>query len=230
VVGAILAAALAAFVTVVDGVVAIGLVITLQALATGLVGLALRDGRPGDTPGRIVWSSLAASLSFAFLTFLWLIDIDAPLPFPRVLVPASAVALLGVAASRSSARTASTSGGLPAFGLAAIVGVAAVSLSAWLWFDRPADDVQPLEGDLLRIVQYNVRGALNTDGELDPDAVARAIASSNPDVVVLQEVARGWPVFGAGDLLARLEQRLNMPSRFEPAADGQLATRSLRLR
>jgi endonuclease/exonuclease/phosphatase family metal-dependent hydrolase len=70
-------------------------------------------------------------------------------------------------------------------------------------------------------VQYNIRGSLGVDGRLDPDAVAGAIASSDPDVVILEEVARGWPVFGAGDVLARLEQRLDLPYRYEPAADGQ---------
>ncbi|MGZ8636249.1 MAG: endonuclease/exonuclease/phosphatase family protein [Actinomycetota bacterium] len=87
--------------------------------------------------------------------------------------------------------------------------------------DRPAEGTTlPLDGEL-RVVQYNIRGALDPLGRLDPDEVARAIASSDPDVVILQEVARGWPIFGAGDVLARIQQRLDMPYRFEPAADGQ---------
>jgi endonuclease/exonuclease/phosphatase family metal-dependent hydrolase len=39
--------------------------------------------------------------------------------------------------------------------------------------------------------------------------------------VILEEVARGWPIFGAGDALARIQQRLDLPYRYEPAADGQ---------
>jgi endonuclease/exonuclease/phosphatase family metal-dependent hydrolase len=215
------AAVLGWSVTVVGGILAIAAVVILQVLTIGLVGIALGARVSKDRPGRTVASFAGGSLAFVVLTFLWLIDVDMPLPFPRELVPTAAVVSIGVAAVRSAGITAARLRCTLPLALVGLVAVAALVLPAWLWLDRPSDRVHALNGDLVRIVQYNVRGALDTDGQVNPDAIARAIASSNPDVVILQEVARGWPVFGSGDLLPRLEQRLDMTYRFEPAADDQ---------
>jgi len=76
-------------------------------------------------------------------------------------------------------------------------------------------------GTEVTIVSFNVRGGLRENAMLDADAIVDSIAAPDPDVLLLQEVARGWPVFGQYDLLARLSQRLRMPYRYEPAADAQ---------
>jgi endonuclease/exonuclease/phosphatase family metal-dependent hydrolase len=164
---------------------------------------------------------LGAALSFVLLVLLWQIDVDRPLPFPRNVVPIVAVGALAALAAR--ARPAARARVrmpvvLPSAGIAT---VAALALFAFLSLDAPSAATDPSSTGMVRVVQYNVRGALGIDGELDPDAVAAAIGSSNPDVVILEEVSRGWSIFGAGDLLARLQQRLDMPYRYQPAADAQ---------
>jgi endonuclease/exonuclease/phosphatase family metal-dependent hydrolase len=71
----------------------------------------------------------------------------------------------------------------------------------------------------VRIVVYNIHGGVNVDGQVDPEATARVIEAQDPDVVVLNEVARGWPIFGGLDAGEWLARRLEMPYLFEAAAD-----------
>jgi endonuclease/exonuclease/phosphatase family metal-dependent hydrolase len=197
------------------------LVTALQPLATVCLGWTL--AAPPRSGGRSSTSlgTTGAALSFLLVALLWQLHIDSPLPIPRASIPAAAALALGVAATVAAGRNPAPrpTPRLRAPALAASI-IALVPVT-WLTLDRPSEAVAFPEGGIVRVVQFNVRGALGPDGQLDPDAVARAIASSDPDVVILQEVARGWPIFGAGDVLARIQQRLDMPYRFEPAADGQ---------
>jgi endonuclease/exonuclease/phosphatase family metal-dependent hydrolase len=71
----------------------------------------------------------------------------------------------------------------------------------------------------LRVVQWNVHQAVDDGGQLDPAALARAIAGQGPvDVVVLNEVGRGWPLSGQLDLASWLSHRLDLPFRWAGAA------------
>jgi endonuclease/exonuclease/phosphatase family metal-dependent hydrolase len=76
-------------------------------------------------------------------------------------------------------------------------------------------------GSTVRIVTFNVRGAVGPDGNVDPDAIADSIIALEPDVVLLQEVTRGWVIHGTMDLLEYLQARLQMTYVFERAADRQ---------
>jgi endonuclease/exonuclease/phosphatase family metal-dependent hydrolase len=73
----------------------------------------------------------------------------------------------------------------------------------------------------VRILVFNIHGGVNVDGQVDPEATALAIEAQRPDVVVLNEVARGWPIFGGLDAVEWLSRRLEMPYQFEGAADLQ---------
>jgi endonuclease/exonuclease/phosphatase family metal-dependent hydrolase len=73
----------------------------------------------------------------------------------------------------------------------------------------------------VRIVTYNIHGAVNVDGQVDPEMTARVIEAQDPDVVLLQEIARGWPIFGGIDAAEWLSRRLEMPYLYVPAADEQ---------
>jgi endonuclease/exonuclease/phosphatase family metal-dependent hydrolase len=71
----------------------------------------------------------------------------------------------------------------------------------------------------LRLVAYNIRMGFGLDGTYRPAAAARAIAASDPDVVVLSEVDRAWLLNGGHDDLRVLAAELGMRSWFAPAAD-----------
>ncbi len=103
----------------------------------------------------------------------------------------------------------------------AIAVVLAVGAPVGLWLTQPSLATTPDATSEIRLVNYNVRGSVAIDGRLSPDEIAAEIAASDPDIVVLQEVARGWAIHGTMDLQAYLERELNMESIFVPAADGQ---------
>jgi endonuclease/exonuclease/phosphatase family metal-dependent hydrolase len=71
------------------------------------------------------------------------------------------------------------------------------------------------------VMSWNVHFAVNAEGGVDPEALADSIAAQNADVVLLQEVSRGWTLAGGLDLATWLSNRLRMHIAFAPAADRQ---------
>ena len=215
--------ALTIVVSAVEGPWVIAVMLVLQVTAAACLMVAAST-EASASPVALVLAATSASVGFLLLALLWQLHIDRPLPFPRAVVPA--VAGLWLAGSAMMAvtrvrRVARPSEATPV--LAGATGIAALCLlaTAVVALSWPSPDVAALESTDVRVVSFNVRGGVGPAAMLDVDAIARSIGASAPDVVVLQEVARGWPVFGAGDLLADLERRLGMSSAFEPAADGQ---------
>ncbi len=219
--GAATAAMLAASVGSVHWVGVVVLVLTMQMVLTGLLALGLVRMPSSRPAGQMVLGLTVASVLFVLLTLLWQIDINLPLPFPRELVPASAAALVGLASLRGTWLSPQGAGRQRALTVAWGLLGAAIVVSAWLWFDRPSEQPAPAIRPEVRVMSFNVRGAVGTAGQVDAGAISHSILEFDPDVVLLQEVGRGWPIHGAGDLLAYLQDRLDMPYVFEPAADGQ---------
>ncbi len=74
----------------------------------------------------------------------------------------------------------------------------------------------------MRLMTWNVKyGRDDSSGIADPAQIAAAIRQAKPDVVVLQEVSRGWAIGGGVDLAEYLSRQLGMAYRWAPAADGQ---------
>jgi endonuclease/exonuclease/phosphatase family metal-dependent hydrolase len=72
----------------------------------------------------------------------------------------------------------------------------------------------------LRVAAFNVHSGYDVEGRFDPEAVAEVLLAEDVDLVVLNEVDRGWLLEGGHDLLTLLGDRLRMPERaFAPAAD-----------
>ena len=74
----------------------------------------------------------------------------------------------------------------------------------------------PGKGFPIRIMTYNLHNGFNADGYLDMESLAQVIEDSNPDIVALQEVSRGWVVNGRFDMITWLSHRLDMPYVFGP--------------
>ena len=68
--------------------------------------------------------------------------------------------------------------------------------------------------DTVRIVNYNIRQGFGVSNRWDLEAVATEIERHDPDIVVLQEVGRGWVISGMSDQLFWLSQRLGMSAQF----------------
>ncbi len=62
------------------------------------------------------------------------------------------------------------------------------------------------------VMTYNLHNGFNPKGDLDLEAMARVIEEANPDIVILQEISRGWLISGRTDMLDWLSLRLGMPA------------------
>jgi endonuclease/exonuclease/phosphatase family metal-dependent hydrolase len=215
-------AAVALSVTRIRGGLVVFHLLAGQALAGGLLGLAL--SRAPAMPNRSMWRTSAAStlgsLAFVAVVLGYQIHYEFPLPIPNVALPMLAGVLLGVGAAQIRSREIRPRSRVPALALVAATGLLVIVVPVGLSITRPAMAVRP-GAPTFRLVSYNVHSAVDTEGNLDPEAVASVIEGQRPDVVLLQEVSRGWPIAGTIDLGEWLSRRLRMPYAWGPAADQQ---------
>ncbi|MDQ3209688.1 MAG: endonuclease/exonuclease/phosphatase family protein [Actinomycetota bacterium] len=210
--------------------------VVLPALivAGGLSGwlLSIALGQGGDDPRagahhddaashRGAWRTSVAvtvgTMTFLALVFLFQIHASQPLPISNRFLPPAAALMLGVAAfARLPAPRPATTWPRPLI-LAPVVFAVAIPLFLTVTTPDPPPP-SALDGSL-RIVSWNVHSAVDGQGQVVPDSFAAAIAAQRADVVVLQEVSRGWPIGGSLDLAAWLSARLEMPFVWAPAAD-----------
>ncbi len=219
--GMVLVAAVAAAASLDGAVVAIGLLLG-QGAAGVLLTLAVARGAATPTLHTSAWRTSVAvaigTLVQAAFTFLYQIDIEAPLGFSRVVLPVVAAAGVGLAAVGAHRREP----GRPfVWQIAILPPIATVAVALFLVASAPALETVPGDGGPFRLVDWNIHSALNGDGQIDPGAIRDFVAAEQPDVVVLQEIARGWPIAGDTDLAEFLSRELDLPYRWAPAADGQ---------
>lgn len=70
---------------------------------------------------------------------------------------------------------------------------------------------------MLRLLTYNVHRCIGIDGRLSPERVAAAIAATEPDIVVLQELDVGRARTGGVDQAEIVARELGMQMHFHPA-------------
>jgi len=197
---------------------------TLAAAAVGpLVVAVAGSGKGTSRPG--TWRTAVAvglgTIGFLIGAFAVQIDVVAPLPFPVEAIPVGATLLLAGAAVHSAPREGlSATVGVNAsraLAVATVVAGSAVSVGLAATASTPQPEVA--RARTVRIVSWNVHAAVDGSGQLVPDDVASTIESWTPDVVLLQEAVRGWPIAGTIDLATWLSWRLDMPIVWGPAAD-----------
>ena len=206
------------------GIAAVIGVIVAAALSGALFTIAIeRRGEPlHEGALRTGLAATIGTLTFASVVFLYQIHASEPLPFSNRFVPALAAALIGVAtigptSAGSAARAETTRNGR----LVTVAVALLVAVPLFLVGTRASQaPARSLVGSM-RVVSWNVHSAVDAHGQVVPDEIASTIAAQRPDVVVLQEVSRGWPVGGSLDLAAWLSARLEMPFVWAPAADAQ---------
>ncbi|MBX3049325.1 MAG: endonuclease/exonuclease/phosphatase family protein [Anaerolineales bacterium] len=188
------------------------------SMVLGLLLLLSAAGVKGE-PG-LLKTSLLNGLSQVFLVlllFLYYASYDIDFGFRPPVLPlaaAAVVTLLAMAAGRSQAHTA---GFTPAYSAAALLLIPLLMLPGWKLTDNPSST----PAGSVRIINYNVHDAVNTDGRVDPEALARVIEDSGADIVMLQEISRGWLIWGGMDMLEWFSLRLNMPYVWDATADSQ---------
>jgi endonuclease/exonuclease/phosphatase family metal-dependent hydrolase len=214
-------------------------VLVLGAGALGVIGLLLAPGpailipvalaacssaamlamafRPERDPSLILAMTGGAGGAALFAVLLIAYQKDRPLPFSAdLLLPAAAALLLVLAweGRRERSRDPVPRGG--AFALGAI-GLLVVPIGSWLVV--PARATPPRPAGAVRLVDYNVHSAVNDQGQVVLETVARTIEGYGPSIVVLQEVNWGSPAGGMTDVVGWLSWRLGMRSLFIPSLD-----------
>jgi endonuclease/exonuclease/phosphatase family metal-dependent hydrolase len=184
------------------------------------------DGRPGQRAGLAVGLAVAAGaagLGYVVPVMVYQVHYDLEFPFDNRLVLLAAAALLGLAGlgTRPREHEADRRGLLARPARVSAAAALALLVPLAVAVTGPAVAAPDQTGATVRLMSWNVMyGRHHLDGTPDPEAVAVAIEATDPDVVLLQEVSRGWPIGGGVDLLEFLSRRLAMPYQWAPAADG----------
>ncbi|MCG5220557.1 endonuclease/exonuclease/phosphatase family protein [Streptosporangium sp. KLBMP 9127] len=193
----------------------------LIALVAGLVSAALLLARAlGGTglPG-VGHAGLGAGLGFLVTVLPYQAHYELPLGVPNVVWPLAGVALLAVAGLRAA--PAGRSGTLThEFHLAGGCAIALLAPVIAL-VTNPAPVAKQAPRGQVKLFSWNVHYGVSGAPAVDPEAIARVIEDRDPDVIMLQEVSRGWPVGGGLDLAEWLARRLRLDYVWAPAADGQ---------
>lgn len=209
----------------VSGVVVLLLVPVTTVAAALLTARALRPavGGAGDPAGRTALGAAGGAVLLVLVLMPYQIsyDLDLLRSVPPALWPALGGVGLGLLAlaRRGRGPTPRHAAGAPRV-LPTLAG-ALVLLAAPVWLAATTPRV-PEGGDgRVRVVTFNIHSAVDWYGRLDPEQVARVLEAQQADVVLLQEVSRGWPIGGGLDSASWLARRLGMTYAYGPAADQQ---------
>ncbi|MGH3647562.1 MAG: endonuclease/exonuclease/phosphatase family protein, partial [Micromonosporaceae bacterium] len=178
------------------------------------------------SPVGFALAGLTAGLGYVLVVLLYQLHYDSPLPVPNQVIPIVAAVILGGLAlgerpwtppANPDVRAAKRGRLAPLAVLPAVLLLAPVLMLA----TTPAPVEFTGQGDSFRMVSWNLHYFRDSEGAIDADAIAAAIEKQRPDVVLLQEVGRGWPIGGGLDGAEWLSRRLAMPYVYAPAADEQ---------
>lgn len=206
--------------------------VLVAQVATGSALAASFAWAPAGSRLRGELGLAAGWLVLALTVLLYQVHFDQPLPFGNRWVIAAAGALAALAAFRPRRPTDSADQAdlLPVGHAAALVAAAllvvGVCVASGLAATGIGGTAAPTPGAALRVVEWNIRQAVTTrQGNLDPREVASVLSEGGrPDIVVLPEAARGWPLSGDLDLGAWLSRDLDLPFVWGPAAGNQFGT------
>ena len=209
----------------VTGTTAGALLLLGQFLATALLAVVVGTPAVARSRGTLLdgLGIVGGSLGFALTIFLYQLHYDNPLPMSNRWLPAVAGSVVAVGALVAVPRRAVRAERSPraTLILAGGVAVAAVVIAGLLAIGEPDLELVDARPVALRVVTYNPHEAVARDGRLDPSAVASVARRLHPDVFVLEEAGRGWPLSSATDLGEWLKRHLGMPYVWAPAADHQ---------
>ena len=202
-----------------EGALVVGVVWVAQAAAGIVVGAAL--GTRAHGPHRSALGLVAGWAVAVLAVLAYQLHYDQPLPVDnRVLTAGLGLLTFLVARPRQDhAVMPARRRAAPAFATMASVGLLATTIVV---LSAPAGVpvAEPVGG--LRVVQWNVRLAVDDAGMVDPEAIAQGIlAQGDVDVVVINEAARGWPLSGQIDLAHWLARRLDRHVAWAGAASQQ---------
>jgi endonuclease/exonuclease/phosphatase family metal-dependent hydrolase len=187
------------------------------------VGAAFGAGPRGLATGPVRRAVLAAGswLAFAVVVLAHYAGALTPLPWQPEVVLVATAAVLAAAALSGTVRAARHGREAPPVGplAAAAILLPVVALLAVAAAVRPDATPGPSRPGELRIALANVHFGFDADARHRGPELGAKLAGLDADVVVLNEVDRGWFVSGSSDLLATYATATGMTAVFGPAAD-----------
>ena len=172
-----------------------------------------------DTLRRTTIAFVVGQILLAALLFTYMASFDLALGVSPTVIPAAAALLVGLAAVLASAPEHLRQARLGYPALAALSAALFLAPAAlWLLWDAPPDVTGTRLPATVQVMSFNLHNGFNTSGRLDLEALAAVIEESDADVVVLQEVSRGWVHAGAVDMLSWLAHRLEMHAAAGPTS------------
>jgi endonuclease/exonuclease/phosphatase family metal-dependent hydrolase len=169
--------------------------------------------------GGYAGGGLAAGLGYLLPVMVYQLHYELEFPFDNRLALVAAAGWLAIAGRAGRPERA------PALQNQRVVAVLLVILGLWGALSGslgPGPDVPESDqsGATVRLMSWNLKyGRHHTDGTVDLESVAATVERVDPDVLLLQEVSRGWPIGGGTDMAEWLSDRLEMPYDWAPAAD-----------
>ena len=195
----------------------------ILGVATSVILLMeLLIGRTAGQPAiPIGWSALCFTLGLlleAALLFAYYVFSGSPWILAAVVVLFAATCLAGAPVDAISRREHGVS---PVI-LAGALGSLLLLISAWeVWSWNDAGPGAAI-GPTVTVMTYNIQSGFAANNRFDLDKTARVIAEQQPDIVVLQEVSRGWLVTSSIDEALWLSRRLHMNYYFGANSDDGL--------
>jgi endonuclease/exonuclease/phosphatase family metal-dependent hydrolase len=203
-----LAAALGAFLAVTPGQSIMGSALLIAVACSGE-----RPARWRLERGATVWLTLGMVLQILLLAQYYTYTASSVF-----LYPLAVIGLLGALAAGGvrGQRPAWTRLVAPALAASALV-LALACGWAWLGLRDGEPATQELAGPIT-VMTWNLQTGFSEDNIFNLEAQAQVIEAANPDILLLQEVTRGWAVSGSVDEVTWLGQRLGMHVYFGPVS------------
>ena len=193
----------------------ISISILLVTIVTGIIG------RNDLQSGSITAANGTGFLLFGILTLAYYAVYQINLPYTNTFLEVAAAVLIAICALVSCLKTGNrtmvikTSWVTPLLVLVLLV----IPWIQTLVYEEPVE--ADGNGFPVTLMTYNLHNGFNTGGDLDMEALALVIEESDPDIVALQEISRGWLISGRVDMLEWFSQRLEIPYVSGPT-EGQL--------
>jgi len=196
--------------------------LAVSGICAQLLVLSIRGrGEPGLTPSFIkdaAWLT-AGMLIQVVLVFLYFAETGWPL------LIGIAIGILGLGACLS----APIKGHLPALTsgrhLPWLAGAAALLLAVGFGLNRSIWDTVERKDSLgteITVMTYNIQTGFSRENIWSLERTAQTIEAQSPDIVILQEVSRGWLITSGVDQARWLSHRLDMNLAWGPTSDDDL--------